>query len=66
MEHGRWIIERLQSGWRYDAKRDPAKKLSPYLVPWSKLTEEVKEYDRTAVASWPGVLAKAGLRIVRR
>jgi hypothetical protein len=66
MEHGRWIIERLQSGWHYDSKRDPAKKLSPYLVPWSKLSDKVKGYDRNAVASWPSVMAQAGLSIVRR
>jgi hypothetical protein len=66
VEHGRWIIERLQSGWRYGAKRDPANKRSPYLVPWSKLSDTVKGYDRGAVASWPGVLAQAGLRLVRK
>jgi ppGpp synthetase/RelA/SpoT-type nucleotidyltranferase len=66
MEHGRWVIERLQSGWHYSAKRDPAKTLSPHLVPWNALSDEVKGYDRNTVASWPSVLAQAGLRIVRR
>jgi ppGpp synthetase/RelA/SpoT-type nucleotidyltranferase len=66
MEHGRWVVERLQAGWNYDAKRDPANKLSPYLIPWSKLSNEVKEYNRNAVASWPASLAQSGLRIVRR
>jgi ppGpp synthetase/RelA/SpoT-type nucleotidyltranferase len=66
MEHGRWNVEKLLSGWKYGAKRDPVNKLSPYLVPWNKLTEEVRKYDRDAVTSWPTVLAAAGLRVARR
>jgi hypothetical protein len=65
MEHGRWVVERLQSGWRYGAKRDPANKLSPYLVPWHELSDGVKDYDRTAARSWPGMLGEAGLQVRR-
>jgi ppGpp synthetase/RelA/SpoT-type nucleotidyltranferase len=65
MEHGRWVVERLRSGWRYDSKRDPAKKLSPYLVGWTHLSEEVKEYDRDAVQVWPALLAEAGFALNR-
>jgi ppGpp synthetase/RelA/SpoT-type nucleotidyltranferase len=64
MEHGRWIIERLQSGWCYGPQRDLANKISPYLVPWRTLSDDVKAYDRNSVSSWPNVMAKAGLRIV--
>jgi hypothetical protein len=65
MEHGRWVVERLQSGWRYDRNRDPEKKLNPYLVPWTQLNEEQKGWDRNAVREWPRFLAEAGLEIVR-
>jgi ppGpp synthetase/RelA/SpoT-type nucleotidyltranferase len=65
MEHGRWVVERLRSGWRLDNQRNSAKKLSPYLVPWRQLSEEVKSYDRNAVCSWPATLAAAGLEIAR-
>jgi hypothetical protein len=65
MEHGRWVVERLQGGWRFDRDRNPAKKLSPYLVPWTELTDEEKQWDRNAVMEWPRVLAKAGLEVVR-
>ena len=37
MEHGRWNVERLLSGWRHAEAKDVVKKLSPYLVPWNKL-----------------------------
>jgi len=65
MEHGRWVVDRLQSGWRFDAKRDPANKLSPYLVGWNELTDDVKGYDRGVVKSWPAILSAAGFEVVR-
>ena len=65
MEHGRWVVERLESGWRYGTARDAAKKESPYLTPWDKLSDEEKEWDRNAVRAWPGMLGGAGLRVSR-
>lgn len=66
MEHGRWIVERLREGWRYGSKRDPDRKISPYLVPWKDLAEEVKEWDRKAVRGFPEVLKAAGLEVYKR
>ena len=66
MEHGRWVAERAGAGWRYAPNRNPEMKLSPYLVSWDKLSEEVRGYDRDAVKAWPAVLASAGLAIVRK
>lgn len=65
MEHGRWIIERLQSGWKYGSKRDSVNKISPFLVPWQDLSEEVKDYDRNAVRNWPALFGKIGLKICK-
>jgi ppGpp synthetase/RelA/SpoT-type nucleotidyltranferase len=64
MEHGRWNVERLRGGWKI-GPRDPANKRSPYLVPWSELTEEVRQWDRDSVIAFPEVLKKAGLEIYR-
>ncbi len=64
MEHGRWNVERLRDGWKIGL-RDPAKKLSPYLVPWSKLPEQVRQWDRDTVLAFPEVLKEAGLEIYR-
>jgi len=63
MEHGRWVVERLTSGWKYGPNRDPVQKISPYLVPWKDLSMRVQEYDRKVIRSWPKLLAKAGLEI---
>jgi len=66
MEHGRWNVERLNSGWRYGEKKDEECKLSPYLVSWTQLPEAIKAYDRQAVQTWPRILAQAGLQVRRR
>lgn len=63
MEHGRWNVERLRSGWRLGA-RDPARKQSPYLVAWDQLPEDVRQWDRENVARFPELLARVGLNIV--
>jgi len=65
MEHGRWIVERLNSGWRFASTKDVEKKESPYLRPWSDLPDKIKDYDRTAVANLPSVLAEANLEVYR-
>lgn len=62
MEHGRWNVERLQDGWTL-GPRDPAKKRSPYLVPWHELSEEVKSYDRKNVLRWPDIIRHLGMAI---
>lgn len=65
MEHGRWIVERLRSGWKYGSKRDAINKISPFLVPWKDLPDKVKDYDRNAVRNWPALFSQAGLEIHR-
>ncbi len=65
MEHGRWNIERLQSGWRYAKRKDSQKRLSPYLVSWKKLHPDTRKWDFLNVRLWPEILAEVGYEIVR-
>ena len=65
MEHERWVDERLKDGWVYGSQRDPDKKISPYLVPWSELTEEVNDWDRNPVRKIPERLESCGLDIYK-
>ena len=65
MEHGRWNIERLLSGWKLGQDKDISKKVSPYLVAWEQLPETAKELDRQMVSLIPEILAKVGLEISR-
>lgn len=59
MEHDRWTAERLFEGWRLGPS-DPARKINPYLVPWDRLADEIKEWDRNTVRELPEFLSKAG------
>ena len=65
MEHKRFVEERLRAGYRYGPK-DTAAKLSPYLVPWEQLPEDIRDLDRDAVRLIPSLLAAAGYAIVSR
>lgn len=65
MEHGRWNIERLRDGWRHSTVKDGKNKLTPYIVPWKDLTEEIRQFDREAVMLFPEILGIIGLKIYR-
>lgn len=64
-EHGRWNVERFNQGWRFGPIKDETQKISPCLVAWKDLPENIKGYDREAVRGWPAILARAGLQIIR-
>jgi len=65
LERACWNVARLLDGWKWGPIKDVAKKVSPYIVPWSALPEEAKELDREAVRDIPHLLAEIGLEIVR-
>lgn len=65
LEHDRWCRERRAEGWTAGATRDDSRKVTPYLVDWSQLPEDVKDYDRNAVRALPELLTFAGYEIVR-
>ena len=64
-EHERWMQERIKNGWRYGPVKDIEKKISPYLVPYRLLDDEIKDYDRNTVRAIPHILAKLDLKIIR-
>jgi len=49
----------------YGEKRDNEKKIHPYLLPWIKLTDDIKEYDRQSVTLMPGFIKNAGYNAIR-
>ncbi len=63
LEHGRWNVERLKDGWRPGPKKDIAGKISPYLVGWKDLPEQIKDYDRNAARQFPAIVSASGLEI---
>ena len=62
LEHERFVSERISDGWQ-DGERDAQKKTSPYLVPWDKLDENVKNIDREWAEELPEILKKVGYKI---
>jgi hypothetical protein len=65
MEHGRWNADRLRSGWRWGPTRDTDARRSPYLVPWGRVPDDIREYDRAFVRRIPELLASVGLEVAR-
>lgn len=65
MEHKRWNSEKIDNGWRYGKVRDDKNKIHDCLIPWIKLSEEIKGYDRDAVRAIPLIFDKAGYEIYR-
>ena len=64
-EHNGWMAQRAQAGWSWAAKRDDATKLHPSMVPYTQLSEQEKEKDRSNIRHYPDFAARAGYRIVR-
>ena len=61
-EHDEWVAERLESGWTLGEK-DIEKKKSPYLIPYSELSEEIKDYDRDTVRNIPELAYTIGMAV---
>lgn len=66
MEHSRFVAERLLAGWTSGLERNLERKISPYLIEWDQLPENIKDYDRQSVSNIPNLLASIGERIYRR
>lgn len=64
-EHQRWMKEKIDAGWKYGPIKDYNLKVTPYLVDYEKLDDEVKQRDRIPFISIPSVLAEFDLKIVR-
>ena len=66
LEHRRWVENRESHGWKYgEGKKDIERKTSPYIVPWEKLDEDIRELDRDTIRNIPRLLNRAGFRIYR-
>ncbi|MBR2668086.1 MAG: hypothetical protein IKD96_08035 [Oscillospiraceae bacterium] len=64
-EHELWVEERLKNGWRYGPEKNVDGRISPYLVPYDLLTEEIKELDRDTIRNIRPLLASVGLAVYR-
>ncbi len=65
MEHERWMTERRLAGWVYGKERDIERRISPWLVVWEELPDDVRQWDRNAVIAIPAVVAMARFEVYR-
>lgn len=65
IEHVRWCAERWLAGWRLGPSDKP-NRISPHLVPWEEVPNDIREYDRSSVRAIPKILARTGQGIRRR
>jgi voltage-gated potassium channel Kch len=65
MEHNRWCADRFLAGWQFGATADKPNKISPYLIPYDDLPDDIKQYDREVVLQIPELVGLVGERIVR-
>jgi hypothetical protein len=65
-EHARWNWQKIMQGWIWGSEKNEAIKTHPCILPWKKLTEEIKEYDRENVRLIPGFIRDSGYEAVRK
>lgn len=44
--HNTWALTRIKKGWTYGKERDDTLKHHPCLIPYDKLSEDEKTFDR--------------------
>lgn len=63
--HEIWARQRLADGWTYGLHRNDEMKKHPCLVPYRKLPESEKRYDRETVLGTLKAILALGYRISR-
>lgn len=63
--HDVWAAGRIAEGWTYGEKKDAERKTTPLLIPYSKLPESEKEYDRNTALETLKLIVKLGYTISR-
>ncbi|KAF5428416.1 MAG: RyR domain-containing protein/RyR domain-containing protein, partial [Candidatus Methanomarinus sp.] len=65
MEHDRFCRERRLLGWVYGEKKDIGNKITPYLVSFNELPDDIKVYNRESIYAIPVILKELGYEIYR-
>ena len=63
--HDVWAVGRIAEGWTWGPERNDAKKENPCLVPYEKLPEGEKAYDRNTAIETLKLILSLGYRIER-
>ena len=63
--HDVWAVGRIKKGWTYGEKRNDTEKTHPCLVPYNKLTDSEKQYDRDTAMETLKLIQKLGYVITK-
>jgi len=63
--HDTWALERQSEGWTYGPKRDDSKLETPDMVPYNRLPESEKQYDRIMAEDTLKLLTALGYKIYK-
>ncbi len=63
--HDNWAQKRLEEGWKYGPERNEQKREHPCLVPYEKLPESEKDYDRQTTIEVLKAIQLLGFRIIK-
>lgn len=61
--HDMWALERQSEGWTFGPKRDDSKLETPDMIPYAKLPESEKQYDRLMAEDTLKLLLALGYKI---
>lgn len=64
--HEVWSQNRIAEGWTYGIRRDDIKKQNPDLVPYDRLSDGEKQYDREMAMKTLKLVKKLGYDIIKR
>lgn len=64
--HEVWAQTRIDQGWTFGQERNDARKTHPCLVPYDRLPEEEKVYDRSTAVGTLKLILSLGFDIVKR
>jgi hypothetical protein len=64
--HENWAAQRMRDGWKFGPRRDDARKEHPGLVPYPRLSESEKQYDRLTAVQTLKAMALLGYEIRRK
>jgi hypothetical protein len=65
MEHARLVAERKIAGWKHGPQKDVERKISPQLVAWNDLPDEMRATHIDAVEHIPALLEAIGRWVYR-
>ena len=63
--HNTWMQTRLAEGWKLGDYRNDVLKTHPSIIPYDKLPEEEKEYDRNTALETIKFIINNGYKIVK-